>query len=93
MMTEAGEGKGYAFEAAQMARDFAYAELGRDTLVSYIDPNNTRSIALATRLGAQRDDTAARPDGETLEETIVYRHPDAAALLEGDHDGGMEAYA
>jgi RimJ/RimL family protein N-acetyltransferase len=88
MMTAAGEGKGYAFEAAQMARDYAYAELGRDTLVSYIDPKNTRSIALATRLGAMRDDTAARPDGETLNETVVYRHPDASALM----DGGLEAY-
>jgi RimJ/RimL family protein N-acetyltransferase len=89
MMTAQGEGKGYAFEAAQMARDYAYAELGQDTLVSYIDPKNTRSIALATRLGAVRDDNAERPDGETLIETVVYRHPEASALM----DGGMEAYA
>jgi RimJ/RimL family protein N-acetyltransferase len=93
MMTAEGEGKSYAFEAAQMARDFAYVELGRDTLVSYIDPKNTRSIALATRLGAMRDDTAVCPDGETHDETIVYRHPCAAALLQGAQDGGMEAYA
>jgi RimJ/RimL family protein N-acetyltransferase len=92
MMTEAGEGQGYAFEAAQVARDFAYAELGAETLVSYIHPKNARSIALATRLGAVRDDTATRPDGETLEDCVVYRHPDAAALQSGDADGGMEAY-
>lgn len=89
MLTAEGEGHGYAFEAAQIVRDYAYAEMGRDTLVSYIDPNNTRSIALAERLGALRDDTAARPDGESLEETVVYRHPTPEALM----DGGMEAYA
>lgn len=89
MLTSEGEGYGYAFEAAEAARDYAYVEMGRDTLVSYIDPMNTRSIALAERLGATRDDSAARPDGESLEETAVYRHPTPDAL----QDGGMEAYA
>ncbi|WP_439104476.1 GNAT family N-acetyltransferase [Celeribacter marinus] len=89
MMTPDGEGHGYAFEAAQAARDFAYVELGQETLVSYISPANTRSIALAMRLGAAHDESAALPDGESPAETIVYRHPDPAAL----QDGGMEAYA
>lgn len=83
------EGKGYAMEAAMAARDYAYVEMGRDTLVSYIDPLNTRSIALAERMGATRDDAAERPDGETLDECLTYRHPTPEAL----QDGGMEAYA
>ncbi|WP_121630654.1 GNAT family N-acetyltransferase [Tropicibacter alexandrii] len=79
------EGKGYATEAATGALHWAW-EQGFDTLVSYIDPDNARSIALATRLGARRDHDAALPMGETPEETAVYRHlPDL--------DGSPEAYA
>ncbi|MFZ5964587.1 GNAT family N-acetyltransferase [Thalassococcus sp. BH17M4-6] len=82
---EGHEGKGYAFEAATAALNWAWAE-GFDTLVSYITPENAPSIALAERLGATHDSAAALPDGETAEETVVYRHmPDA--------DGSSEAYA
>ncbi len=65
------EGKGYAFEAAAAARDHAFHDLGWDTAVSYIDPENARSIALAERLGATRDANAARPGDEPV---LVYRH-------------------
>jgi RimJ/RimL family protein N-acetyltransferase len=67
------EGKGYAFEAAQAALDWAWQQ-GFDTLVSYITPGNERSIALAERLGATADPEAPLPEGETRAETIVYRH-------------------
>ncbi|MEN8838575.1 MAG: GNAT family N-acetyltransferase [Celeribacter marinus] len=86
MLCEGAEGHGYAFEAATAARAWAYGEMGRATLVSYIDAENTRSIALAERLGAFIDPTSATPDDENC---LVYRHPDPAAL----QDGGMEAYA
>lgn len=59
---------------------------GIKTLVSYIDPANARSIALAERLGARHDPDAPLPEGETPEETIVYRHTP-------DSDGSPEAYA
>lgn len=72
----ANEGRGFAFEAARAARDHAYSTLGWTTAVSYIDPENTRSIALAERLGATRDDAAARPHPEDL----VFRHPAPGAL-------------
>ncbi len=71
--TAEAEGKGYAFEAASAARDYAFGALGWDTAVSYIDPANDRSIALALRLGARRDTEAATPHPE--EPTLVYRHP------------------
>ena len=83
------EGQGFMIEAVEAARGYAYADLGMETLVSYIDPKNTRSVALATKLGAQRDATAALPVGETEDDTHVYRHPMPEAIL----DGGMEAYA
>lgn len=65
------EGRGLALEAAQLARHFAFETLGLGTLVSYIDPNNERSIRLARSLGATLDGDAATPDGEAC---LVYRH-------------------
>jgi len=73
---EAAEGKGYAYEAALATRDYAYRTLGWTTAVSYIDPENARSIALAQRLGATLDADADRVDPEDL----VYRHPAPEAL-------------
>lgn len=80
------EGNGYATEAATAALLWAWSDLGADTLVSYIHPDNARSIALATRLGAQHDPDAPLPKGETAQETRVYRHSP-------DSDGNPEAYA
>lgn len=80
-------GRGIAAEAGFALRNWAYETAGLKTLVSYIHPENAASIALAKRLGAELDENAPRPEGETLEETLVYRHPAP------DADGGMEAYA
>lgn len=74
----AAEGKGFAFEAAARARDFAFRELGWDTAVSYIEPGNARSIRLAERLGATIDPDAAVPHPD--EPTLVYRHPKPKGL-------------
>lgn len=73
-LTQGAEGKGVAYEAALAARDWAWRELGLTGLVSYIDPENTRSIALAERLGATRDEDAEARLGDG---TCVYRHPHA----------------
>ncbi len=72
--TPRAEGKGYAFEASKAARDHLFRDLGWDTAVSYIDPDNARSIALAERLGAVLDPNAATPDKDD-EACLVYRHP------------------
>lgn len=64
------EGKGYAFEAARAMRDWAFSDRKLKTLVSYIDPENTRSIRLAERLGARLDQDALKQDPDDL----VYRH-------------------
>jgi RimJ/RimL family protein N-acetyltransferase len=68
----AAEGRGYAFEAAQRARAHAFADLRWPTAVSYIDPVNTRSVALARRLGAAQDPAAAHPGDAPC---LVFRHP------------------
>lgn len=70
--TAEAEGKGYAFEAATAARDYAFGSLGWDTAISYCDPANLRSIALAKRLGAVRDAQAKTPWDEPC---LVFRHP------------------
>jgi len=49
---EGAEGKGFATEAARAVRAWAYDELKLQTLSSYIDRGNTRSQAVARRLGA-----------------------------------------
>jgi RimJ/RimL family protein N-acetyltransferase len=67
---EGHEGKGYATEAAGALRDWAYGTLALPTLVSYIDPRNSRSVAVAERLGALLDPAAPKQDPGDL----VYRH-------------------
>lgn len=64
------EGRGYATEAAAAMRGWAEHERGLYGLVSYIDPANIRSIAVAERLGAILDPAAPRQDVDDL----VYRH-------------------
>lgn len=81
-LLQAAEGKGYAQEAATAVLHWARAQ-GFGTLVSYISPGNDRSIALARWLGAEHDPEAALPEGETAEDTVVYRHaPDAGGIPE-----------
>ncbi|MDJ0824683.1 MAG: GNAT family N-acetyltransferase [Rhodobacter sp.] len=66
------EGNGYATEAAVAARRYAYEVLGWPTLMSLIRFPNTRSIALAERMGAayERDFTHERHG-----HMGVWRHP------------------
>lgn len=64
------EGQSIAYEAGRCVLDFATDVLKWTTLVSYIDPANTRSIALAERLGAEADGEIVE-DGEV---TLVYRY-------------------
>ena len=65
------EGQGYAHEAALAVRDHSFGVLGWTSAVSYIDPANTRSQALAARLGAVHDASAPNPYGDA---TQCWRH-------------------
>jgi len=71
------EGQGIAYEAAMAARDYAYTTLGWTTAISLMDPDNTRSAALAKRMGAVYEDEWQHP---TYGRTIYYRHPARDAL-------------
>ncbi len=72
----AAEGRGVIARAARAMLDWAFGLRGLSTLVSYIHPENGRSIRLAERLGAVRD-AAARPaePGD-----LVYRHHPAGGV-------------
>lgn len=71
------EGKGLAREGAERARLWAYEDLGLTTLTSNIVPGNTRSIALAERLGAVYERTYVNVE---MGEDMLWRHPGPEAL-------------
>ena len=65
------EGKSIAFEAATVARDHVYDVLGWPTVISCITDVNTRSIALAERMGAKREGGFVHPKYGPLN---IWRH-------------------
>ena len=68
---EGAEGKGYAYEAALKVRAYADEVLGIATPISHIAAENSRSIALAKRLGA----TFEREAVVAGHPCHIYRHP------------------
>ena len=64
-------GQGYAKEAgaAMLAHTFATTRLS--TIVSYVDPDNAPSHAVAAGIGGTVDPDAATPFGD---KNVVYRH-------------------
>jgi RimJ/RimL family protein N-acetyltransferase len=75
MLYAGHEGNGYATEAAAALRDWSFAHLPLDSIVSYTDPQNLASQAVARRLGAVID-----PDAQGIEPVdIVWRHHRGAA--------------
>lgn len=79
-MFAAGEGRGLAHEAALAARRYAYETAGWTTAISLIDPENTRSVALAERLGCRLDGAFQH---EIFGAMQIWRHP--APATEGSH--------
>ncbi|ETX29982.1 GNAT family N-acetyltransferase [Roseivivax isoporae] len=69
---EGFEGRGIAYEAALAARGWAYDTLGLPALTSNIKPGNTRSQALARRLGATLERVYDNP---MMGEEELWRHP------------------
>lgn len=69
----AAEGTGLAFEGAQAARAWAYDVLGWTTAISLISEDNSRSQALARRLGCVPEAGFHRfDDGASAR---IWRHP------------------
>lgn len=70
-ITAEAEGKGIAHEATLAARAYGAKHLGLDAPISYIRPDNTRSAALARRLGATLERHGSLRDTPC----DIYRHP------------------
>lgn len=70
LLYEGHEGQGFATEAARALLDWAFSALPLHSLVSYTDPENLASQAVARRLGAVIDPGAPVKD----EGDIVWRH-------------------
>ncbi|MFN7268108.1 MAG: GNAT family N-acetyltransferase [Cereibacter sp.] len=68
-VTPAAEGRGIAAEAARRVMHWARATFGWDHLVNYITPGNTRSVALARRLGGT---FSARPGIDPDDVVLVH---------------------
>ncbi|MDB6452318.1 GNAT family N-acetyltransferase [Falsirhodobacter sp. 20TX0035] len=72
------EGQGIAYEAALAAREYVFGPLGWTTAVSYIATDNTRSAALAARMGAVIDRDATPMEAPFPID--VWRHPNPRSL-------------
>ena len=65
------EGRGYAYQACRAARRHAAEHLGMNAIMSYIAPDNARSLRLAQRLGCWHE-----RDVEVLGSPCqLWRHP------------------
>ena len=72
---DAAEERGIAQEAALAARAYAYDTLGCSSVISCVAPENTRSVALAERMGCTFEGIHAHPSFGDLH---IWRHPSAA---------------
>ena len=82
--SDAHEGKGYAHEGALASRVWAQGALGWSAPISLIAETNTRSQALAARLGCVREKLFEHAQFGLH---CIWRHPAA------DAEGSVEAYA
>lgn len=73
VLFDGAEGNGYATEAALAAVKFTRETLQWKEVVHYIDKHNTRSIAVAERLGAYLDINAIQPKPD--KPCLIYRQP------------------
>lgn len=82
-MFDGFEGKSLCYEGAIAVRTWA-GSFGLSPLMSMIAPHNTRSLALAKRLGAVEESRKDHHDGE---EAVIMRH------LAHDHEIAMAQLA
>ena len=80
LLAAKAQGKGYGTEAAAAIRDHGFGPMGLKQLVSYVDAGNARSLALATRLGADREDRVS----DSGEAYSVFHHRPSVRSEEKD---------
>jgi len=82
----AAQGNGYATEAAQRLRKYAYETLGWDTAISLIAPQNDPSKAVARRMGAVLEREYEHPKFGTTE---IWRHLSPSETMGPAGQGGV----
>ncbi|MGZ8336775.1 MAG: GNAT family N-acetyltransferase [Allosphingosinicella sp.] len=86
ILSQRGQGQGYASEAAAAAIDWADRTLAAPELVAIIDPDNEPSIRVAEKAGF-----AAREEASYRDEAILlFRRYRPADQRSDDVDGGVE---
>lgn len=73
------EGRGYATEAAKAVLSYTFEKKNLSTIVSYVDPDNATSAAVAKRLGGVEDPDAKSPFGDT-NRIFRYMRPSTGAI-------------
>jgi len=68
-------GRGFATEAAGVIRDYGFRRLEIARLVSLIDPANTASERVATKIGMTSEGETVRPGGKTLNVFAIAAEP------------------
>jgi ribosomal-protein-alanine N-acetyltransferase len=66
VLARAAWGKGFATEAASSLRDYAFNELGLKRITALIDPDNTKSEMVATKIGLRYEKDTVRPNGKKM---------------------------
>jgi RimJ/RimL family protein N-acetyltransferase len=89
VLDPAAGGQGFASEASAAMLDLAFTEVEAKTVTAVIEPGNTRSIALAERLGFLREDAPRRSSSITFVITpslLAARRAEraAAGMPQGD---------
>ena len=75
-------GRGFATEAALAARDHGFGTLGRERLISLIDPRNEPSMRVAERIGMRRERSAEMFD-KTVDVYAIAREAVASSPAPG----------
>lgn len=88
VLDPAASGHGYATEAAEAMLDLAFTEVGASMVTAVIEPENTRSISLAERLGFLRTSAPRRSSSISFAITpplLAARRAERARMTADEH--------
>ncbi|MBM4445426.1 MAG: GNAT family N-acetyltransferase [Chloroflexi bacterium] len=66
VLAKSAWGKGFATEAANSVKDYAFNHLGLKRLIALIDPDNPKSQKTAMNIGLKHEKDTVRPNGKSM---------------------------
>ena len=66
VLAKSAWGKGFATEVACALKDYAFNQLGLKRITALIDPGNSKSERVATKIGLKYEKDTVRPNGKTM---------------------------